>query len=132
MKLLVLGATGATGRLVAGQATDPADVTQAMAGVDAVISTLGAAKDSVLTDATRAIIAGAAASGVLLRGSDLDWTIVHSVRLANGPATGRARVVADSVTLRMGDSVARADVAAYLLAAVTDQTTSRRAVAIAG
>jgi uncharacterized protein YbjT (DUF2867 family) len=86
MKLLVLGATGATVRLVTGQATDPADVAQAMAGVDAVISTLGAAKGTTVKDKS--------AAEDLLLGSDL--------------------------------------VAAYLLAAVTDQTTSRRAVAIAG
>lgn len=89
MKILVLGATGATGRLVldqalaaghqvralvrspekltvsspnpevvTGQATDDADVAQALSGVDAVISALGAAKGSVITDATRALIAG--------------------------------------------------------------------------
>ncbi|WP_326835276.1 NAD(P)-binding oxidoreductase [Amycolatopsis rhabdoformis] len=50
--------------VVAGQATDPHDVGEAMSGVDAVISTLGATKGSVMTDATRAILAGAAVSGV--------------------------------------------------------------------
>ena len=203
MKLLVLGGTGVTGRLVVdqalaaghhvralvrspekltvvspalevitGQATDPVQVGNAMAGVDAVISALGAAKGSVITDATRAIIAGSATSGVrrvvvlssfavlrerlsrpaglmsgltmgavvkdktaaedLLRSSDLDWTIIHAVRLTNGPATGSVRVVPDGATLQMGDSIARADVAAWLLTAAADELTSHRAIAIAG
>jgi uncharacterized protein YbjT (DUF2867 family) len=203
MKLLVLGATGATGKLVVdqalaaghyvralvrspeklagshpgldvvtGQATDPTDVGRAMSGLDAVISTLGAAKGSVITDATRAIITGAKASGArrvvvlssfavardrlsgparaisglamgamvkdkaaaedLLRASNLDWTIVHSVRLTNGPATGRAEVVPDSAALRMSQTISRADVAAWLIAAVTDESAHRRAIAIAG
>src|SRR5690348_1490700 len=94
MKVLVLGATGATGRLVVeqalqaghsvralvrspekltgptsglevvtGQATDPDDVARAMAGVDVVISTLGANGGTLMTDATRAIIAGAGRGG---------------------------------------------------------------------
>ena len=203
MKLLVLGGTGATGRLVidqalaaghyvralvrspekltvaspaleviTGQATDPVEVGNAMAGVDAVISTLGAAKGSVMTGATRAVIAGSAVSGVrrvvvlssfavlrerlsgpaglmsrlamgalvkdktaaedLLRSSNLDWTIVHAVRLTNGPATGGARVVPGRATLKMGDSIARSDVAAWLLAEAADESASRRAIAIAG
>ncbi|MFE2424679.1 NAD(P)-dependent oxidoreductase [Streptomyces hokutonensis] len=202
MKLLVLGATGATGRLlvdqalaaghtvralvrspqkldaarpgldvVSGQATDAGDVTQAMAGVDAVISALGASGGTVITDATRAVIAGAANTGVsrfvylssfavlhdrlsgpakamaglamsamvkdkaaaedALRASNLDWTIVHAVRLTNGPSTGGAKPLPTSATLRMGDTVSRTDVAAWMLAAVTDTSTSRRPVAIA-
>ncbi|MGX1471668.1 UNVERIFIED_CONTAM: uncharacterized protein YbjT (DUF2867 family) [Streptomyces canus] len=202
MKLLVLGATGATGRLVvdqalaaghtvralvrspekvdaqpgldvvAGQATDAGDVTQAMAGVDAVISTLGGTGGTVITDATRAVISGAATAGVTrfvelssfavlrerlsgpakfmsrtamgamvkdkaaaedaLRASGLDYTLVHAVRLTNGPATGAAKPLPESVTLHMGDTISRADVAAWILTALTDTTTSRRSVAIAG
>ncbi|MFF5301982.1 NAD(P)-dependent oxidoreductase [Streptomyces sp. NPDC013161] len=94
MKLLVLGATGATGRLVvdqapaaghtvrvlvrspqeliarpgldvvAGQATDAGDVTGAMTGVGAVISTLAAGSGTLITDAVQAVISGAAATGV--------------------------------------------------------------------
>jgi uncharacterized protein YbjT (DUF2867 family) len=202
MKLLVLGATGATGRLVveqalaaghavralvrspeklavrhpalevvAGQATDPHHVGRAMTGTDAVISALGAAKGSVITDATRAVIAGAEATGVrrfvvlssfavvrdrlsgpakimstlamgaivrdkataeqLLRDSDLDVTIVHAVRLTNGPATGHAKALPDTATLRMSDSISRADAAAWLLSAAADRSAHRPAVAIA-
>jgi uncharacterized protein YbjT (DUF2867 family) len=90
MKIVVLGATGATGKLVveqalaaghevtalvrspqkvttqhpsltviAGQATSPSDVTDAILGADAVISVLGAAKGTVMTDATVAMVAAA-------------------------------------------------------------------------
>ncbi|MET7991767.1 NAD(P)-binding oxidoreductase [Amycolatopsis sp. NPDC005232] len=201
MKVLVLGATGATGKLVVdqalaaghrvralvrspekvplrhpelevvtGQPTDPQDVANAMTGVDVVISTLGATKGSVLTDATRAIIAGADRSGVrrvvvlssftvlrgrlsgaaklmsgltmgamvrdktaaeeLLRASDLDWTIVHAIRLTNGRPTGVATVLPSSAPLGLGASVARADVAARLLSSVSDDGWFRRALVV--
>ncbi|MEU8632613.1 NAD(P)-binding oxidoreductase [Amycolatopsis sp. NPDC048633] len=203
MKMLVLGATGATGALlvdqalaaghrvrvlvrspeklslthpdlevVTGQATDPHDVGNAMAGMDVVISTLGAAKGSVMTDATRAIIAGADQSGVrrvvvlssfavlrarlsgvaklvsalsmgemlrdkataeeLLRASELDWTVVHAVRLTNGRAAGRTSVVPASATLRLRTSVTRSDVAERLLSSVSDAGWFRHALVVAG
>ena len=44
-------------RIITGQATKAADVTSAMAGAHAVISTLGAPKGTVMTDAVRAIVA---------------------------------------------------------------------------
>jgi uncharacterized protein YbjT (DUF2867 family) len=155
--------------VVTGQATDPADVAKAMAGVDAVISTLGAMKGTVITDATKAIIAGSAQTGVrrvvmlssfavardrlggaakamtglamgavikdksaaedLLRDSDLDWTVVHAVRLSNGPATGSAKVLPDTVRLHVSSSISRADVATLLIDAVTGPSV-RRAIAI--
>jgi uncharacterized protein YbjT (DUF2867 family) len=203
MKILVLGATGATGALlvdkalaaghrvrvlvrspeklalthpglevVTGQATDPHDVGNAMTGMDVVISTLGATKGSVMTDATRAIIAGADRSGVrrvvvlssfavlrarlsgaaklvsalsmgemlrdkasaeeLLRASDLDWTVVHAVRLTNGHAAGRTRVLPASAALRLRTSVTRSDVAERLLASVSDAAWFRQALVVAG
>jgi uncharacterized protein YbjT (DUF2867 family) len=95
MNLLVLGATGATGRLVVeqaltsghhvnalvrsaqkpmlshpnlsvitGEATETSDVSRAMKGTIAVISTLGAPRGTVMTDATRAMLAAAAEHGV--------------------------------------------------------------------
>jgi uncharacterized protein YbjT (DUF2867 family) len=202
MKVLILGATGATGRLVVdqallaghsvralvrspekltgstpalevvtGQATNPDDVARAMSGVDVVISTLGSTGGTLMADATRAIIAGAAAGGArrvvmmssfavardrlsrparfmsslamaaaikdktaaedLLRASDLEWMIGHSVRLTNGPSAGAAKALPDGTRLGLGDTVARADVAAWLLAAATDQFSAGRTVAIA-
>jgi uncharacterized protein YbjT (DUF2867 family) len=201
MTVLVLGATGDTGRLVVqqglaggqkvralvrslnklgisdpalevvtGQATDAQDVGAAMAGAEAVISTLGGKGGTVMTDATRAIIAGAGTSGVgrivmlstfavrrdrlslpaklitklamdsevrdktaaedLLRASDLKWTIAHAVRLTNGPATGRVRVLPEEAVLHLRNTISRADVAAWLLMAVGDDSTVGRAVAI--
>lgn len=202
MKLLVLGATGATGRLVVdqalaaghsvralvrspqkitadhpalevvtGQATDVGDVSEAMTGREAVISTLGDSKGTVVARATHAIITGAEAEAVsrvvllssflvlrgrlsspikaisgmamgaliqdriaaeeLLRSSGLSYTVVYPVRLTNGPATGGARIAPETETLRVGDSISRTDVAAWLLAAATgENTASRRAVAL--
>ena len=94
MKLLVLGATGRTGRLVveqalaaghtvtalvrspekltirnsnlrvvAGRATDPEDVARALAGADAVLSTLGGS-GSVIADSTGAMVEAAHKTGV--------------------------------------------------------------------
>ena len=42
-------------KIITGQATKAADVTSAMAHAEAVISTLGAPKGTVMTDAVRAI-----------------------------------------------------------------------------
>jgi uncharacterized protein YbjT (DUF2867 family) len=94
MNLVVLGATGRTGRLVveqalatghtvtalvrtpekltlrdsslrvlAGKATDAADVARALEGADAVLSTLGGG-GSVIVDSTRAIVEAAHMTGV--------------------------------------------------------------------
>src|SRR6266852_3083385 len=94
MNLLILGATGRTGRLVveqalaaghtvtalvrspekltvrnsslrvvAGKATDAADVARALEGADAVLSTLGG-NGSVIADSTRAIVEAAHQTGV--------------------------------------------------------------------
>jgi len=94
MNLLVLGATGRTGRLVVeqalaaghtvtalvrspeklatgnsnlrvvrGSATDKSDLSRALEGADAVISTLGG-KGSVIEDSSQAIVAAARAAGV--------------------------------------------------------------------
>ena len=51
-------------KIITGQATKAADVTSAMAGADAVISTLGAPKGTVMTDAVRAIVAACEAHDV--------------------------------------------------------------------
>jgi uncharacterized protein YbjT (DUF2867 family) len=51
-------------KIVAGQATKAADVTSAMAGANAVISTLGAPKGTVMTDAVRAVLAACEAHDV--------------------------------------------------------------------
>ncbi|KUN57755.1 hypothetical protein AQJ46_45910 [Streptomyces canus] len=122
--------------MVSGQATDAGDVARAMAGVDAVISTLGAtgvtrflelSSFAVLRErlsgpaklmsstAMGAIVKDKAAAENALRAIDLDYTLVHSVRLTNGPATGAAKPLPESAILRMRDTISRADVATWML-----------------
>jgi uncharacterized protein YbjT (DUF2867 family) len=201
MHLLVLGGTGATGRVlvdqtlaaghsiralvrspdkltgvdsrlevVVGEATSQEDVKSALSDVDAVLSTLGSNTGTVLTDATRAIVAGATANRVkrvvmlssfavlhdrlsvpaklmarlamramvrdkvaaeqVLRASDLDWMLVHAVRLSNGPATGRSRVLPDGTNLGLTTSISRADVATFLLDAATSDAFARSEIVL--
>ena len=202
MNLLVLGATGRTGRLVVeqalaaghtvtalvrspekmttgnpnlrvvtGEATDTSAVSRALQGADAVISTLGG-KGSVIADSTRAIVAAARAAGVsrvvvlsswlverdrmdaptrlltgiamgqlikdksageqLLRGSDLDWTIVYPSILTDGPADGSVAVLPERAKRGTSQKISRADVAAWLVQAATGVQYSRRTVGITG
>src|SRR5260370_514380 len=172
MNLVVLGATGRTGRLVveqalpaghtvpalvrspekltirnsslrvvAGSATDAADFERALRGADAVVSTLGGG-GSVIADATGAIVEAARKTGVgrvvvlssffverdrlgavprlltgiamgsvikdksagelLLRQSDLDWTIVYASLLKDGPVSGSVEVLPEGAKRRCG------------------------------
>jgi len=202
MNLLVLGATGRTGRLVVeqalaaghtvialvrspekmttgnpnlrvvtGEATDASAISRALQGADAVISTLGG-KGSVIADSTKAIVAAARAAGIsrvvvlsswlverdrmdaatrlltgiamgqlikdksageqLLRGSDLDWTIVYPSILTDGPADGSVAVLPERAKRGMSQKISRADVAAWLVQAATGVQYNRRAVGITG
>lgn len=156
-------------RVVSGDATDTAAVAQALQGADAVISTLGAKKGSLITASTRAIVAAAKQQGVrrvvmlssaavsrervgavvklltsiamgemikdktageaLLKASDTDWTIVYATMMTDGPATGAA-IMPENVKLSMSHKIARADVAAFLVAEATGNHHSRSAVTI--
>jgi putative NADH-flavin reductase len=71
-----------------------------------------------------------AAMEELIFASDLDWTVVRPPRLTDGELTGsvRSRIGANP----KGFTVARADVADFLLKAVDDDTFSRFPVSIAG
>jgi putative NADH-flavin reductase len=158
-------------RIVQGDATDEAAVAKAMAGADAVISTLGGSPP-VMSNATRTLLAAVNAqkdapgfimlssfaverdrlkgfvklvSGMVMgaqikdktvaeqavRASALRWTIVYATRLSDGPRTGM-RVVPEADKVGVSDTVSRADVASFLLAAATDGTYDRRAVIITG
>jgi len=64
-----------------------------------------------------------------LRASALDWTLVCPTGLADGPATGRYRV-GERLALRGMPRIARADVAAFLLAQVDDLTFLHKQVLI--
>jgi putative NADH-flavin reductase len=75
-----------------------------------------------LTDHRRAIEA--------MAGSGLDWTAVRPMALSNGPMTGRYRVASTGLP-RKGRSIARADVAHFMLEQVAGSQYVRRAPAIA-
>ena len=64
-----------------------------------------------------------------LRASGLDWTIVRPVRLTNGPAQGHVQA-GEALRWNMLSTISRADAAAFMLAAVTDPGTSRKALTI--
>jgi uncharacterized protein YbjT (DUF2867 family) len=62
--------------------------------------------------------------------SDLDWTVVYPAGLTDGPSTGRYRA-GERLPLRGFPTIARADVADFLLRQVDDRTFVRKGVLIA-
>jgi kynurenine 3-monooxygenase len=60
--------------------------------------------------------------------SDLDWTIARCVGLTDDPATGQVHEVTSGKV--GGSRIARADVAAWLVANLADRTWSRQAVSL--
>jgi len=80
----------------------------------------------------RSFVADAARAEELVRSSGLAWTIVRATRLHNGPATGHLRVVAAGEPIGAHDSVARADVAAFLLRVVADGAPIHRTFLVTG
>lgn len=62
--------------------------------------------------------------------SNLDWTIVRPPKLSNGAATGEFRHGNGIRSASLLPTLARADVAAFMLAQLDDTTYSRRAVSI--
>jgi uncharacterized protein YbjT (DUF2867 family) len=65
-----------------------------------------------------------------IRASDLDWTLVRATRLVNRPGTGRYRVRPDYPPPG-GRAIARADVAHFIAAALTENAWLRAAPALA-
>ncbi len=65
-----------------------------------------------------------------IRESGLDWTIVRPPRLTSGPASGSYRTAVDR-NLPRGLTVSRADLAAYMLAIISDPATIHHHVGIA-
>ena len=55
----------------------------------------------------------------VLRGSDLDWTVVRGPRLTNAPATGSYRV--GWVGVNASTQIARADLASFILTQLDDR-----------
>ena len=66
----------------------------------------------------------------VLRDSGLDWTAVRPPRLTSKPATGRYRTALGR-NVRHGLLISRADVAHYLLRAVTEPATYRQTIGLA-
>ncbi|WP_275462173.1 NAD(P)-dependent oxidoreductase [Streptomyces noursei] len=64
----------------------------------------------------------------VLRGTDLDWTVVRPPRLLDQPGTGRYRHAVEAGPA--GSSIPRADVARAMLDLVLDATTYGRAVGV--
>jgi len=62
--------------------------------------------------------------------SALDWTIVYATRLTDGERTGRERVVPETETVTPRNTVSRSDVAAFLLAELTDEASIRRSLVV--
>ncbi|WP_167514789.1 NAD(P)-dependent oxidoreductase [Mesorhizobium intechi] len=203
MKILVLGATGKTGRLIVskaiaeghevvalvrsrekagdlagaelaeGDARDAVALARAIAGCDAVVSSLGTAMSpfrevTLLSTATRALVGvmerqnirrlvcitglGAGDSRghggfffdrlVLplllrkvyedkdrqedaIRGSTLDWTIVRPMVLNDKPPRGRVKALTDLSGVH-GGTIARADVADFVVQQLTADTWLRK------
>jgi putative NADH-flavin reductase len=154
-------------KIVQGDATNAAKVEEAVAGADAVISTLGQTTGSpkdVQTVATKHIVAAMQQHGVrrlvsltgggvahakdepklvdkafkfllkrlqpdvladaenharVIRNSDLDWVVVRGPRLTEKPGTGKYRV---GYAGQVGIQIPRADLAAFMLSQLTDNT----------
>ncbi len=65
----------------------------------------------------------------ILKGSDLDWTIVRPTKLKDGPALGKVRA-GEALPWSLLSSIRRADVASYMLDALSDDATRARAITI--
>ncbi|WP_322419434.1 SDR family oxidoreductase [Mesorhizobium huakuii] len=204
MKILVLGATGATGRLIVskaiaeghnvvalvrskakagdlagaelieGDARDAAALTRAIAGCDAVVSSLGTAMSpfrevTLLSTATRALVGVMERQNIrrlvcitglgagdsrghggfffdrlflplllrkvyedkdrqedAIRASTLDWTIVRPMILNDKPARGGIKALTDLSGVH-GGTIARADVADFVVQQLTADTWLREA-----
>lgn len=204
MKILILGATGATGRLIVsaavakgydvvalvrskakaadlvgaelieGDARDPASLKRAIAGCDAVVSSLGTAMSpfkevTLLSTATRALVDVMTEQNILrlvcitglgagdsrghggfffdrlflplmlrkvyedkdrqedvIRASTLDWTIVRPTVLNDKSARGHVKALTDLSDVH-GGTIARADVAEFVVQQLTTDTWLRKA-----
>lgn len=159
-------------RVIKGDAQNAEQVSQAIAGQDAVLSAIGINRRStntICTDSTRNIIKAMKEHGVrrliilsaygasetkdtatyskvlrffigkrvedkdrqeeLVRSSQLDWVLVRPPLLTNGKARGRYRAGFD-LPIKLFSSVSRADVAAFMLAQLSDDTHLRKAPTI--
>ena len=84
----------------------------------------------LLKASLRANYADLARMEEVLRDSDLDWTVVRPPRLTGKPLTGTYRT-AYGQNIRRGLFISRANVAHYMLRALTVPETFRQTVSIA-
>jgi putative NADH-flavin reductase len=85
---------------------------------------------AVLPRVFAAPFADTRAMEAVIRASDLDWTLVRPARLVNHPATGHYRVRADYPPPG-GRKIARADVAQFMVLALTEGAWRQAAPAVA-
>lgn len=168
------GRTPAHTTAVVGDATEPQVVREAIAGADAVVVAVGAARGrkQQRTAVTRAVIAAMKDVGVrrllvqsslgagdsarqmpvpfrqlmqvllakplsdhneqerAVRESGLDWTIVRPTGLRNSPPTGSVRTLEVSAEGTLGGQVPRIDLADFMLRALEDESTIRKAYGV--
>src|SRR5580692_2798183 len=140
--------------LISGDATDGSAMRAAIDGADAVLSALGprgARTPGLLGTAAanltaavekagvRRVICVSAAGpfiaddpdmGAVISATDLDWTLVRASRLVDKPGTGRYRVRPDYAPAG-GRKIARADVAHFMAAVLTEGSWLRARPAVA-
>ena len=79
----------------------------------------------------RDIYADKAAGAATLQKSDLDWTVIYATLLTNGAPTGHYRM-GERLTLRGFPTIARADVAHFMLTQVEDRRFLHKGVLVSG
>jgi putative NADH-flavin reductase len=77
----------------------------------------------------RDVYADKLAGDDLIRQSSLDWTLVHPTTLTNGPRTGSWKA-GETLPLRGFPKIPRADVAAFLVKQLTDNTNLKKSVLV--
>lgn len=77
----------------------------------------------------RLVVMSAFGVGETFRDSTLDWTLVYPTGLVDRPATGQYRV-AVRLSLRGVPTIARAEVAAFLLTQIADRAFVRKGVLV--
>ena len=65
----------------------------------------------------------------LIRQSSLDWTLVHPTTLTNGPRTGTWKA-GERLPLKGFPRISRADVAAFIVKQLGDQTNLKKSVLV--
>ena len=129
MKLLILGATGKTGRQLQTHGIKRLMFTSAMGVGDTYRDAPVMAKLFFRT-LLRGIYADKAIGEKMVRNSPLEWTIAHPVQLNDGPLTKKYRA-AESLPLSGMPKISRADTAHFILDRLHDPSTFRKTLVLA-